>query len=213
LAAATGKKLKLPKVEVPVSGEKVSKFVEVSIEEPRLCGRYTARVITGVKVGPSPEWMQKRLEAVGIRSVNNIVDATNYAMMETGQPPHAFDYKKLDGGKIIVRRALAGERLISIDETKCDLNPDMLIIADGKKPVAIAGVMGGLESEISNPTTTILLEDAHFNPVSVRTTGRRLGISSESSFRFERQVDIEMIDWASHDGAEIGDKFGIIVQV
>jgi len=203
LAAATGKKLKLPKVKLPESNEQVSKFVEVSIEAPKLCGRYTARVITGVKVGPSPEWMKKRLEAVGVRSVNNIVDATNYAMMETGQPPHAFDYEKLDGGKIVVRRAVAGERLISIDETKCDLNPDMLIIADGKKPVAIAGVMGGLESEINDSTTTILLEDAHFNPVSVRTTGRRLGISSESSFRFERNVDIEMIDRASQRTAQL----------
>jgi len=197
LAAATGKELCLPKIELPESKEDVNKYVEVSIEAPDLCGRYTARVITGIKVGPSPGWMQKRLEAVGVRSVNNVVDATNYAMMETGQPPHAFDYDKLAGGKISVRTASAGERLISIDETKCDLNPDMLIIADAKKPVAIAGVMGGLESEISNSTKNILLEDAHFDPVTIRTTGRRLGISSESSFRFERDVDIEMIDWAS----------------
>jgi len=175
----------------------VSKYVEVSIEVPKLCGRYTARVITGVKVGPSPEWMKKRLEAVGVRSVNNVVDVTNYAMMETGQPPHAFDYEKLAGGKISVRNASAGEQIISIDETKCDLTDDMLIIADAQKPVAIAGIMGGLESEIDNSTTTILLEDAHFDPVTVRTTSRRLGISSESSFRFERHVDKEMIDWAS----------------
>jgi len=203
LAAATGKQLRLPKIELPESADDVTKYVEVSIEAPELCGRYTARVITGIKVGPSPNWMKKRLEAVGVRSVNNVVDATNYAMMETGQPPHAFDYDKLTGGKISVRTASVGQQLISIDETKCDLNPDMLIIADAKKAVAIAGVMGGLESEINGSTTTILLEDAHFDPVTIRTTGRRLGISSESSFRFERDVDIEIIDWASKRTAQL----------
>jgi len=203
LAAATGKDLRLPQVDLPESDEDVAKFVEVAIDAPDLCSRYTARVIIGVKVGPSPDWMAKRLEAVGVRSVNNVVDATNYAMMETGQPPHAFDYDKLAGGKISVRTASAGESLISIDETKCDLTDDMLIIADAKKPVAIAGVMGGLESEINDSTTTILLEDAHFDPVTVRTTSRRLGISSESSFRFERYVDTEMIDWASQRTAQL----------
>ncbi len=203
LAAATGKELRLPKVDLPESDDDVSKFVKVAIDAPDLCGRYTARVITGVKIGPSPDWMQKRLEAVGVRTVNNVVDATNYAMMETGQPPHAFDYDKLTGGKISVRTASAGEQLISIDETKCDLTADMLIIADAEKPVAIAGVMGGLESEINDSTTTILLEDAHFDPVTIRTTSRRLGISSESSFRFERCVDTEMIDWASKRTARL----------
>jgi len=203
LAAATGKELRLPDIALPESEEDVAKFVEVTIDAPEICRRYTARVITGVKVGPSPDWMQKRLEAVGVRSVNNVVDATNYAMMETGQPPHAFDYDKLGGGKISVRTATAGEQIISIDQTKCDLNPDMLIIADAEMPVAIAGVMGGLESEINDSTTTILLEDAHFDPVTVRTTSRRLGISSESSFRFERHVDKEMIDWASKRTARL----------
>jgi len=203
LAAATGKDLRLPKVELPESADDVGKFVKVAIDAPELCSRYTARVITGVKVGPSPEWMARRLEAVGVRSVNNVVDATNYAMFETGQPPHAFDYDKLTGPNISVRTASAGESLISINETKCDLTDDMLIIADAKKPVAIAGVMGGLESEINDYTSTILLEDAHFDPVTVRTTSRRLGISSESSFRFERHVDTEMIDWASKRTAQL----------
>ena len=143
------------------------------------------------------------LEAVGVRSVNNVVDATNYAMMETGQPPHAFDCDKVGGRTIIVRKAVNGERLVSIDETKCDLDENMLIIADDKKPIAIAGVMGGLDSEISEATTTILLEDARFDPVTVRTTGRKLGINSEASFRFERQVDMEMIDWASQRTAQL----------
>ncbi|MHC5060624.1 MAG: phenylalanine--tRNA ligase subunit beta [Planctomycetota bacterium] len=197
LAAATGKELRLPEIELPESDDDVAKFVEVAIDSPDICGRYTARILTGIKVGPSPEWMARRLEAVGVRSVNNVVDATNYAMLETGQPPHAFDYDKLTGDKITVRNASGGERIVSIDETRCDLSPNMLIIADAKKPVAIAGIMGGLENEINDSTTTILLEDAHFDPVTVRTTSRKLNISSESSFRFERHVDVEMIDRAS----------------
>jgi phenylalanyl-tRNA synthetase beta chain len=197
LAAATGKKLKMPVVELDESEKNVGELASVEIGEPDLCGRYTARVIEGVKVGPSPDWMVKRLEAVGMRSVNNVVDATNYAMMETGQPPHAFDYAKITDGKIIVRKAAPGERIVSIDGSKCDLSPDMLVIADPKGPVAVAGVMGGLETEVSNATTAVLLEDAYFDPVSIRTTSRRLVLPSEAAYRFERIVDIEMIDWAS----------------
>jgi len=203
LAAATGRNLKIPKIELPEGDKEVREFVDVRIEQSRLCGRYTARVINGIQVGPTPDWMKKRLEAVGVRSVNNVVDATNYAMMESGQPPHAFDYDKLTGGEIIVRPAIQGERLVSIDETKCDLDGSMLVIADKSGPVAIAGVMGGLKTEIGESTTTVLLEDAHFDPVSIRTTGRKLGISSEAAFRFERQVDIEMIDWASRRCAQL----------
>jgi len=224
LAAVTGKELKIPEVELnPVreskAGEKtenkelsngvneldkdVMEFASVEVAEPDLCGRYTARVIEAVKVGPSPDWLKKRLEAVGLRSVNNVVDATNYAMMETGQPPHAFDYAKIKQGKIVVRKAISGERLVSIDSTTCALNADMLIIADAEGPVAIAGVMGGLETEVGDTTTKILLEDAYFDPVSVRTTSRRLGLPSEAAFRFERTVDIEMIDWASKRTAQL----------
>jgi len=197
LAAATGSELKMPDVQLDQSDRDVAEFASVEIADPRLCPRYTARMVEAVKVGPSPAWMVKRLEAVGMRSVNNVVDATNYAMMETGQPPHAFDYAKIAAGRIVVRRARAGERIVSIDGTMCNLEPDMLVIADAKKPVAIAGVMGGLETEVSEATTTILLEDASFDPVSVRTTSRRLGLASEAAFRFERGVDIQMIDWAS----------------
>ena len=197
LAVATGAELRLPKVELIESDRDVTEFASVQIDEPRLCGRYTARIVEGVKVGPSADWLRKRLEAVGLRSVNNVVDATNYAMMETGQPPHAFDFAKIAQGKIIVRKAAAGERIVSIDGTQCDLNPDMLVIADGRRPIAIAGVMGGLETEVSKATTTILLEDAYFDPVSIRTTSRRLHLPSEASFRFERYVDIERVDWAS----------------
>jgi len=197
LSAATGKQLKLPAVELDELEKDTSELASVEIADPDLCGRYTARIIEGVKVGPSLNWLKKRLEAIGLRSVNNIVDATNYAMMETGQPPHAFDYDKLAQGKIIVRKAVAGERIVSIDGTQCDLEPNMLIIADTQEPVAIAGVMGGLDTEVSDSTTTILLEDAYFDPVSVRTTSRKLALPSEAAFRFERTVDIETVDWAS----------------
>lgn len=159
LAAATGSQLKLPVVDFPESGKNASELVGVEILNPQLCGRYVARVIEGVKVGPSPDWMVKRLEAVGLRSVNNVVDATNYAMMESGQPPHAFDYDKIAQGKIIVRNAKRGETLVSIDGTRCELSPDMLVIADPKGAVAIAGVMGGLDTEVSNRTAKILLEE------------------------------------------------------
>ncbi len=172
LSVVTGKELKMPSIELDESEKGASDFASIEIEEPELCCRYTARIIEGVKVGPSPDWLIKRLESLGLRSVNNVVDATNYAMLETGQPPHAFDYDKINEGKIIVRKAKPGERIVSIDASKCDLNPDMLIIADPKGPVAVAGVMGGLDTEVSDSTSTVLLEDAYFDPVSVRTTSR-----------------------------------------
>ena len=203
LAAATGRELKMPEVTPDESEKDVTEFAAVEIAEPQLCGRYTARIIEGVKIGPSPDWLRKRVEAVGLRSVNNVVDATNYAMIETGQPPHAFDYDKITDGKIIVRKAAAGERIVSIDETTCQLNPDMLIIADPNGPVAIAGVMGGLETEVSDTTTKILLEDAYFDPASIRKTSRKLALPSEAAYRFERTVDSEMIDWASKRTAKL----------
>ena len=203
LAAATGKELIMPEIKLDESEKDVTEFAEVQIDEPELCGRYTARVIEGVKIGPSPEWLKKRLEAIGMRSVNNVVDATNYAMLETGQPPHAFDYDKITDGKIIVRKAKAGERIVSIDGTQCELSPDMLVIADPNGPVAVAGVMGGLDTEVGGNTTRILLEDAYFDPVSVRTTSRKLGLPSEAAFRFERIVDIEKVDWASRRTAQL----------
>ena len=203
IAAVTGRELKLPKIEYEAVKKDISHLVSVEIPEPALCGRYTARIIEGVKVGPSPDWMVKRLEAVGLRSVGNVVDATNYAMMETGQPPHAFDYDKIRGAKIIVRRAKKGEKLISIDGTECKLEPDMLIIADAKGPVAIAGVMGGIETEVSGATANILLEDASFSPPSIRTTSQKLSLPSEAAFRFGRMVDIQQIDWASERTAQL----------
>jgi phenylalanyl-tRNA synthetase beta chain len=203
LAAATGKELRLPQVHFEENDRPASEFVQVEIREPDLCGRYTARVIEGVQIGLSPDWMRKRLEAVGMRSVNNVVDATNYAMMETGQPPHAFDYATIEDRRIIVRKAVPGERIVSIDGTQCDLAPEMLVIADARRPVAVAGIMGGLQTEVGEATATILLEDAYFDPVCIRTTSRRLALPSEASFRFERIVDIEKIDWASKRTAQL----------
>lgn len=203
LAAATGKPLKNPEVTLESSGQDVSSLVEVVVEAPDACARYTARVIQGVTVGPSPDWLVKRLETIGLRTVNNVVDATNYAMMETGQPAHAFDYDKIDQGKIIVRQAQAGETLISIDGTPCKLTENMLVIADAKGPVAMAGVMGGLETEVTDQTTSILLEDAHFEPVTVRTTSRQLALPSDAAYRFERIVDREALDWISQRTAQL----------
>jgi phenylalanyl-tRNA synthetase beta chain len=203
IAAATGRELKLPKIEYEAVKKDINKLVSVEIAEPSLCGRYTAMIIEGVKVGPTPAWMTARLEAIGLRSVNNVVDATNYAMMETGQPPHAFDYDKIRGPKIIVRKAKKGEKLVSIDGTQCTLEPDILIIADAQRPVAIAGVMGGIETEVSNSTKNILLEDASFSPSSVRTTSRKLSLPSEAAYRFGRIVDIQKIDWASERTAQL----------
>lgn len=203
LAAALDKPLQLPKVEFSQADRSVSDVVSVEIQAPDLCGRYTARVIEGVSVGPAPDWLVRRLEAVGQRSVNNVVDATNYAMLETGQPPHAFDLAKIDQGAIIVRRAQQGEHLVSIDETRCELNQETLIITDPQGPVAIAGVMGGLDTEVSGSTTSILLEDAHFEPVTVRATSRALTLPSEAAYRFERTVDMDNIDWASQRTAQL----------
>ncbi len=196
LSAATGRTLRIPDVKISQNSGEVSQYVKVSINDANLCPRYTAKLIRGVKIGPSPQWVVNRLQSVGMRSVNNVVDATNLAMMETGQPTHAFDFARLKGGQIIVRTAGPDENLTAIDGTKCRLGSNMLMICDAESPVAIAGVMGGLDSEVSEKTVDVLLESAAFNPAGVRTTSRSLGISSEASFRFERYVDIERVGWA-----------------
>lgn len=164
--------------------------VRVEIEEPALCPRYTARKLIGATLGPSPRWMQQRLLAVGMRPINSIVDITNYVMLETGQPLHAFDFNKITGGRIIVRcPAPAETTFTTLDGSLRTIEPDMLMICDAARPVAVAGIMGGLESEVTTNTTEILLESACFNPISIRKTGRKLNIPSEASYRFERGVD------------------------
>lgn len=162
--------------------------VTVTIEEPALCPRYAAAV-ADVTIGPSPAWLAARLAAAGVRSINNIVDITNYVLIETGHPLHAFDLAKLAGGEIRVRRARAGERIKTLDGQDRALADDMLVIADGERPQAVAGVMGGADSEVSAGTRTIVLESAYFQPASVRRTGKRLGLSTEASYRFERGAD------------------------
>src|SRR4051794_6691359 len=149
-----------------------SSVTSVRIDDPDLCPHYTARVIRGVKVGPSPDWMVRRLEAVGLRPISNVVDVTNYVMFEMGQPLHAFDFDRLAGRRIVVRRAKAGEKLVTIDGTEAAPSPDMLACADAERPVALAGVMGGRDSEVADGTVNILLESARFDPLSVRKTAR-----------------------------------------
>jgi phenylalanyl-tRNA synthetase beta chain len=163
----------------------------VEIAAPDLCGRYSARLIRGVGVKPSPEWLAKRLEAVGVRSINNVADATNYILMAYGHPMHAFDLDRLQGGRIIVRRAMDGELFTTLDSVARRLSSDDLVIADAGRTVALAGVMGGLDTEISNDTRNVLLESAWFDPVSIRRTSKRHGLLTEASHRFERGADIE----------------------
>lgn len=169
----------------------------INIEDKKDCPLYTARIIKGVKVGPSPDWLQRRLELVGLRPVNNIVDITNYVLMETGQPLHAFDLNKIKNGAIFVRRAMESERIVTIDGKQQELNPGVLVIADRERPVAIAGIMGGRDTEVSPEAEDILLEAAVFDPIVTRRASRKLGLSSESSYRFERGVDVQAVESAS----------------
>jgi phenylalanyl-tRNA synthetase beta chain len=175
----------------------------VRIEAPDLCYRFTARIIKGVKIGPSPDWLVERLEAVGERSINNIADITNYVMLELGQPMHAFDLDKLAENRIVVRRAAAGEKIRTLDEVERDLSDSMLAICDAEKPIAVAGVMGGLDTGITPSTTNVLLEVAYFRPEGIRRTSRALGLTTEASHRFERGVDIGNLRCASNRATKL----------
>jgi phenylalanyl-tRNA synthetase beta chain len=202
IAAVTGKKLKLPKL--PAFRGRAASVISIQVKDKLLCPRYLGRVIKNVEVGPSPEWLVHRLEVMGIRAVNNIVDITNFCLLEFGQPLHAFDLDKLQGQKIVVRRALEDEEIITIDGVKRKLQPDMLVIADKSVPQAIAGIMGGRDSEvIDEATTNILLESAYFDPVNVHNTSRKLGLATQSSYRFERGVDLEGVLLGSLRAAEL----------
>ncbi len=239
IAAVTGNKLKMPDVTAGQASRlsqtgknklesgatpdlRCEDLVSVRIEDAELCPRYTARVVKGVKVGPSPDWLRSTLEKVGFRSINNIVDVTNYVMLETGQPLHAFDYhlvgqasrrsqtsNEKDGDRqdarptIIVRRAAAGEKFKTLDNLERTLTNEMLLIADGQKGIALAGVMGGQNTEINGQTTDVLIESAYFSPTNIRRTSKALGLRSESSYRFERGADIGICDWASQRCAQL----------
>ena len=191
IAALTHQKIKHPALSLSSQGEEIHRKTSVTVLDPDLCPRYVARMIEGVKIGPSPLWMKNRLEKVGVRSISNVVDVTNYVMMEYGQPLHAFDFEFLEEGRIVVRRANEGERFITLDGVSRILDDQTLMICDGVKPVAIAGVMGGLNSEIKEDTRNVLLESAYFNPVNNRRTSKKLSLETEAAYRFGRGIDYE----------------------
>jgi len=208
IAAVTGNALRIPTFNIQHSTFYVQDLVSVRLDDSEFCPRYTARVIKGVKVGPSPEWLKSALEKVGLRSISNVVDVTNYVMLESGQPLHAFDYhliaKGADGKPtIVVRRAAAGEKFKTLDNQERTLTNEMLLIADEQKGIALAGVMGGANSEINNDTKDVLIESAYFAPVNIRRTSKLLGLRSESSYRFERGADVGICDWASQRAAQL----------
>ena len=190
-AALTGARVTLPESTAKSVEGRAEDFTSVVIEDEDLCPRYAARVVRGVKIGPSPEWLVKRLQAIGQRPINNVADITNFVMHEMGQPLHAFDLATLDEHRIVVRRARAGEKLKTLDGVERELDEQMLVIADASRAVAVAGVMGGEETEISGATTDVLIESAYFEPQSVRRTSKQLGLQTEASYRFERGVDYE----------------------
>jgi phenylalanyl-tRNA synthetase beta chain len=208
IAALTGNKLKMPEVRSQKSEVRAENLVSVGIEDPEPCPRYTARVVKGVKIGPSPDWLRSTLEKVGIRSINNVVDVTNYVMLEVGQPLHAFDFHLIAKGRdnkptIVIRHAKAGEKFKTLDNVERTLTSEMLLIADEQKGIALAGVMGGQNTEINVKTADVLIESAYFSPTNIRRTSKALGLRSESSYRFERGADIGICDWASQRAAQL----------
>jgi phenylalanyl-tRNA synthetase beta chain len=196
IAGMTGASLRLPVHDLVESGAPASGKTSVTIQDADLCPRYAARLIEGVKIGPSPEWMVRKLEAVGMRSINNVVDVTNFVMMELGHPLHAFDFNYLRGRCIVVRRSRDGDLFTTLDGQVRTLTANDLVICDGEGPVALAGIMGGENSEVRPDTVDILLESAYFNPGAIRRTSKRLGLHTESSHRFERGADIDMVPLA-----------------
>jgi len=189
VAAIQNTSLRLPDLPTEETDGPISDRTSVTIEAPDLCPRYAAKLVENITIGDSPAWLQDRLLSVGLRPINNIVDVTNFVMLETGQPLHAFDFGFLEKGRIVVRCAEGGEPFTTLDGKARSLSREMLLICDGKKPVAIAGVMGGENSEIQDTTTTVLIESAYFNPASVRKTAKQLGLSTDASYRFERGID------------------------
>ena len=196
VAAIYGLALKPPTFELREGDKRASDVFSISISDPDLCARYCGRYIAGATIGPSPERLKMRLESLGVRSINNVADITNYVMLELGQPLHGFDADTLGGQQIIVRRAELDEAITTLDGIKRGLNPSTLVIADAYRAVAIAGVMGGVGTEISSATRNVLLESANFDPLSIRKTSRAIGLSTEASYRFERGADIEMTRYA-----------------
>ncbi len=193
VAALTGATVKPPEAKLNESGTPAGDLVRIRIEDPERCPRYAARVITGVRIGPSPDWMKRRLEACGVRAINNVVDVTNYVLLEYGHPLHGFDLDQVAGSEIVVRRAKAGEKLTTLDGKERALDQDDLCICDRDRPQALAGVMGGGHSEVTEKTSRILLESAYFQPGSIRRSAKRHGLHTEASHRFERGADVQAV--------------------
>ena len=207
VAAINHTKVQYPDVPDPTFGDAINQLASVVIKAPSLCPRYAVRVLTDISIAPSPFWLQDRLRSVGLRPINNVVDITNFVMMETGQPLHAFDFDRLAEHRIVVRTANEGDRFTTLDGQKRRLHADTLMICDGQKPVAVAGVMGGLNSEIEDDTTCVLIESACFNPASIRRTAKRFNLGTDASHRFERGVDpggtVRAMERAAHLMVEI----------
>jgi phenylalanyl-tRNA synthetase beta chain len=192
IAALTGESLRLPQIRYEETEKPTDTFASVDIVDPDLCPRYCASLVTGIKIGPSPSWLQQRLNSCGMRPINNVVDVTNYVMLEYGQPLHAFDYQKLNGRRIIVRRARNGESITTLDGSKRALKPDILVIADEERAIAVAGIMGGLDSEVTDRTDSILIESANFNQATIRRGCGHLQFQSEASIRFDKGINSEL---------------------
>jgi len=203
IAALYGLSARVPAVKPASDGGEVHAAAALEVKDFKFCPYYTGRVIKGVTIAPSPGWLKTRVESIGLRSINNVVDATNFVMYECGQPLHAFDLAKVGGKKVVVRPAATGENIILIDGSKHTLKSSDLVIADAHRPIALAGVMGGLETEIGGDTADVFLESAKFDQYAIRITSKRLGISSDASYRFERGVDLEGVEWASRRSAEV----------
>lgn len=209
LAALQGSQVQIPEIRMHENEEDINKYIKVEIENPDLCKRYAARLVKNVTIKPSPEWMQKRLIASGIRPINNVVDITNYVLLETNQPLHAFDYDLLGPEKkIIVRTAKAGETIVTLDDIERQLSTENLLITDSGRPVALAGIMGGQNTEINDKTTNVLLEAAWFQGVNIRRTSRALALRSDSSIRFEKGTDINGIVFAVNRAAQLISELG-----
>ncbi|MDR3567163.1 MAG: phenylalanine--tRNA ligase subunit beta [Syntrophobacteraceae bacterium] len=211
VAALCKTSARYPAADVEETGPPIDSLTSIAIDDPKGCPRYAARVIRGVKIGPSPQWLKDRVEAIGVRSINNIVDVTNFVMMELGQPLHAFDFNRLREGRIVVRKAKAGERFTTLDGVERSLGEGVVLICDGIGPVAIGGVMGGLNSEIAPDTCDVLIESAYFDPISIRRASRNLGLKTEASYRFERGTDpdgvLRALDRAAGLMVEVGGGF------
>ncbi|MBS1514495.1 MAG: phenylalanine--tRNA ligase subunit beta [Bacteroidetes bacterium] len=208
IAAAYGYKCELPEVSLKEEEENAHNYVEVQIDNSDYCKRFRARIIKDVEVKESPEWLKKKLTAIGLRPRNNIVDITNYVMMETGQPMHAFDYDKILGKKIIVKTANEGDKFTTLDSKERVLNDKSLMICDAERYLSIAGIMGGENSEITETTKNVLLETAYFDSVAIRLNAKKLGLASDASHRFERGTDVEMVEYASDRACELISELG-----